>query len=118
MHLRFPFNVRCGTVTQATNDEWVLGLIEQVLFTTPGERVNRPQFGCGAQGLVFQPNSGGLASATQYLVTSELQRWLAGIAEIKSVVVSTDQAELSIDIEYVNLLTGASRQATLPRTAR
>jgi hypothetical protein len=117
MHLKFPFQVRRGTVEQASSDEWVLGLIEQVLFTMAGERVNRPQFGCGVELLVFQPNSPQLTSATQYLLVSELQRWLTGIVEIKSLAVRATGAMLAIDIDYVNLLTGAPGQATLPRAA-
>lgn len=116
MHVKFPFQVTSGTVALADDDEWVVGLIEQVLFTIPGERVNLPQFGCGVEQLVFQPNSAPLASAVQYMVKSELQRWLVGIADIKSIVAANDDDVLAITIEYVNLVTGATKQVTLPRS--
>lgn len=116
MHLSFPFQVTSGTVDVADDDEWVIGLIEQVLFTIPGERVNRPQLGCGVQQLVFQPSSAQLASAVQYMIKSELQRWLAGIADIKNITATAGGDQLQIVIEYVNLVTGQTRQATLPRS--
>jgi phage baseplate assembly protein W len=113
MHLYFPFQLHSGTVELASDDDWVVGLIEQVLFTSPGERVNRPQFGCGVERLVFQQNSAQLASAVQYLVQSELQRWLTGIAEIKGIEVDNQDNELEITVDYVNLVTGGSGRATL-----
>lgn len=117
MHLNFPFAIKYGSVEQADDQQWVLGLIEQVLFTAPGERVNRPQFGCGVQQLVFEPNSDSLAAASEYLITSELQRYLAGIAKVESVAVRAEAELLSIDIAYVNLLTNTAHQVTLPRAS-
>ncbi|WP_437972143.1 GPW/gp25 family protein [Sorangium sp. So ce260] len=116
MHVEFPFRVQSGTVDVANDEEWVVGLIEQVLFTMPGERVNLPTFGCGVEQLVFQQNSAQMATAVQYMVKSELQRWLSGIADIKSVVVTDNQDVLAVTIDYVNLVTGATSQVTLPRS--
>ena len=105
-----------GTLDTADDEQWVLQLIEQVLFTRPGERVNLPDFGCGVDQLAFQPNSPELASAVQYMVKSELQRWLVGLAEIGNVAASNDGDELSITIEYVNRVTGQNRRVTLSRS--
>ena len=57
-NLRYPyqFDARGHTAT-ADEDAWIRGLIEQVLFTAPGERVMRPDFGCGLAQLVFAPNT-------------------------------------------------------------
>ena len=60
-------------------------MIEQVLFTNPGERVNRPDFGCGLQRMVFMPNSQPLAAATQVLVKSALQKWLEKEIQVEKV---------------------------------
>jgi phage baseplate assembly protein W len=117
MHIEYPFKVESGTVEAADNDEWVVGLIEQVLFTIPGERVNRPPFGCGVQQLVFQQNSAQFAAAIQYMVKSELQRWLAGIADIRTISATNDDNVLYVTIEYVNLITGKTHQVTLPRSS-
>jgi uncharacterized protein len=116
MHLEFPFTMRSGTALTANDDEWVVGLIEQVLFTLPGERVNRPDLGCGVGRLVFERSSAQLASAVQYLVKSELQRWLAGIADIREVTASNSGDVLSVSIEYLNLVTRQTRRVTLPRS--
>lgn len=104
-----------GTLDTADDEQWVLELIEQVLFTRPGERVNLPDFGCGVEQLVFQPSSPELATAVQYLVKSELQRWLAGLADIGNIAASNEGERLSITIEYVNRVTGLSRRVTLPQ---
>src|SRR5262249_7129219 len=73
----FPFAID-GTVRTAISDEHdhLRDLIHQVLFTSPGERVNRPDFGCGLKNLVFMPNREPLAAATQLLVKGALQNWL------------------------------------------
>src|SRR4030095_7949177 len=63
----FSFDNR-GRTSDTTTDEHIRDLIEQVLFTSPGERENRPTFGCGLNQLVFAPNSPELAAATQFLV--------------------------------------------------
>jgi hypothetical protein len=115
MHVAFPFQVQGGTVTLVDSDAWVVGLIEQVLFTMPGERVDRPTFGCGVQQLVFQPDSPQLASAVQYLIKSELQRWLTGMIDISAIVVTNAGDQLQITISFVNLISGAPSQVTLPR---
>ena len=116
VHLEFPFCVSSGSVDVASDDRWVMGLIEQVLFTRPGERVNLPQLGCGVEQLVFQPSSPQVASAVQYMIKSELQRSLVGIAEIGNVVASGAGDALQITIEYINLSSGQARRLSLPRS--
>ena len=56
-------------------------MIEQVLFTMPGERVNRPDFGSGVMQLVFAPASDEMATAAEFLVRGNLQQWLGGFLE-------------------------------------
>lgn len=115
MHLRFPFAISAGRAASDDADRWIRGLIEQVLFTRPGERVNRPDFGCGVSRLVFAPGSAELAAASQYLVQSELQRWLAGLAEIRSVTAEVDEATLRVTVEYRPLTSDQLATVTLVR---
>jgi uncharacterized protein len=118
MHLPFPFSVTRGTVDSTDDDDWVVGLIEQVLFTIPGERVNRPAFGCGVETLVFQADSAQLTTAAQYLVQSELQRCLSGLAQITSLTTSSVPPVLLITIEYVNLVTSSPRRVSFEVKSR
>ena len=116
MHLAFPFCMSSGSVDVTNDDAWIVGLIEQLLFTRPGERVNLPQFGCGVEQLVFQPSSPQVASAVQYLIKSELQRCLSGIAEVGNVSTTNAGNELSITIEYVDTSSGQPGRVTLSRS--
>src|SRR5437773_12364448 len=82
-----------GRSAETAEDEHIRDLIYQVLFTNPGERVNRPDFGCGIGQLVFMPNSDALAAATQFLVQGALTRWLDPIIAVHRVeVVAADNA--------------------------
>ena len=82
------------------------GRIEQFLFTNPGERVNRPDFGSGLLQMVFAPNSPELAAALQFTVQSRLQLWLADLIEISSVQITTQESELKAVIQYTLRRTG------------
>ena len=73
----------------------------QVLFTAPGERVNRPDFGSGLLQLLFTPNSDELATATQFLVQGALQRWLGDLIVIEAVAVESDESLLRVTVRYV-----------------
>jgi phage baseplate assembly protein W len=95
----FRFDNR-GRTADTTSDDHVRDMIEQVLFTSPGERVNRPTFGCGLNQLVFSPNSPELAAATQFLVQGALQQWLGDLIVVDSVQVDSADATLSVTISY------------------
>ena len=76
-YVAFPYRTDGrGRTHEAAREAWLHGLIEQLLFTLPGERVNRPDFGCGLMQLVFAPNSAELAVTVQALVQASLQQWL------------------------------------------
>jgi uncharacterized protein len=100
-HVAFPlsFDAR-GRSAEVDEDTWIKQLIEQVLFTTPGERVNRPTFGCGLLQAVFAPNSSGLASTTQLAVQSSLQQWLGELISVEAVSVRHDDAVLDVTVQY------------------
>ena len=101
MHVEFPYQTHSSGRTATTHPgDYVRDLIEQVLFTVPGERVNRPEFGCGLAQLVFAGNSDELATATQALIQGALQQWLSEIIIVDGVEVRSDQASLNIAVNF------------------
>jgi Bacteriophage baseplate protein W len=97
----FPYHVdgRGRTATTGADDH-LRDLIEQVLFTAPGERVNRPTFGSGVMQLVFAPNSEELAATTQYLVQGALQQWLGDRIDVDQVAVQAVDSTLEVTVVY------------------
>jgi phage baseplate assembly protein W len=87
----------------------VLDMIEQVLFTTPGERVNRPDFGCGLLTLVFEPNSYELAATLQLSASGALQLWLGDVITVESLEATAEDNVLRVVVRYVILATGERR---------
>jgi Bacteriophage baseplate protein W len=103
-YVDFPFQFDGkGRTRTTTRDEHVRDLIRQVLFTSPGERVNRPEFGCGLLRLVFAPNSEALQAATQFQVQTALQRWLAEVITVNDVRVDARESELDVTVVYTRL---------------
>src|SRR5437867_13408457 len=96
------------TATTAENDH-IRDMILQVLFTNPGERVNRPDFGCGLKRLLFMPNSQPLAAATQMLVKSALQKWLENEIQVEHVEVDARDSQLIVKVTYSNRTDGERR---------
>ncbi len=102
MQIDYPlhFNLQ-GRTASTTLDEHIRDLIEQVLFTSPGERVNRPTFGSGVMQLVFAPNSDELAAATQFLVQGSLQQWLGDVIQLEAVNVRSQDGLLQVTVQYM-----------------
>jgi phage baseplate assembly protein W len=101
-NIAFPFRFDGGGRTaQTTDDDHIRDLIQQVLFTSPGERLNRPTFGTGLMQLIFAPNSNELATATQFLVQGALQQQLGDLIQIEDVRVESDDATLKVTVGYV-----------------
>ncbi|WP_447985006.1 GPW/gp25 family protein [Nitrospira sp. Nam74] len=102
MNIDFPFHVDNRKRTATTgDDDHVHDLIEQLIFTAPGERVNRPAFGGGLQQLVFAPNSQEMAAAVQFLVQGTLQQYLADLIQVASVQVDAVDSTLRVQVDYV-----------------
>jgi phage baseplate assembly protein W len=102
MPIDYPFHFDGrGRTAGTTGDDHIRDLIEQVLFTSPGERVNRPDFGSGLMQLVFAPNSQELATATQFLVQGALQKWLGDLILVEAVQVESEEATLRVSVRYV-----------------
>ena len=112
----FPYGVDArGRTASTSDDEHVRDLIEQVLFTAPGERVNRPTFGSGLLQLVFAPNSDALAAATQVAVQAALQEWLADRIAVQDVTVEAVDSTLTATVVYADRLTQQTQTATFTR---
>jgi hypothetical protein len=106
-YLDYPFAVTgSGRVATTEVDDHVRDMIFQVLFTSPGERVNRPDFGCGLLELLFEPNSDARAAATQLLVHGSLQRWLSDVVRIENVAIVNMDSSLQVDVVYTRLMDG------------
>jgi phage baseplate assembly protein W len=102
MNIDHPFHFDDRGRTAGTGyDDHIRDLIEQVLFTIPGERVNRPEFGSGLLQLVFVGNSDEIVTATQFLVQGALQRWLGDLILVEAVSVSNDDSTLEVVVQYV-----------------
>src|SRR6187549_2501632 len=116
MNIDFPIQLDSrGGVATTGDDDHVRDLIEQVLFTSPGERVNRPDFGSGLLQMVFAPNSPELAAALQFTLQAALDRWLGDVIEVRQLDVTSQDATLSVVIAYAVRSTGETRQATFTR---
>jgi Bacteriophage baseplate protein W len=111
----FQFDGR-GRTSQSDEDGYIRDLIEQVLLTAPGERVMRPTFGSGVRQLLFDAASPEVAAATQYLVQSSLQQWLADLITVEAVDVQAQAGTLLIDVQYLILRSQnrAVTQITVP----
>ena len=107
----FHFDGR-GRTAGTSPDDHIRDLIEQVLFTAPGERVNRPTFGSGLMQLVFAPSSGEVATATEYVVQGALQQWLSDLIHVEAVQVESVDATLRVTVQY-RLLRNQERKTAL-----
>jgi phage baseplate assembly protein W len=100
--VNFPYQVeRQGRTAVAGDEAHIRDLIEQLLFTLPGERVMRPTFGSGLAQLVFQPNSEEVATAVQFLVQGSLQQWLGELVTVEDVTVISVESTIDVQIQYV-----------------
>jgi phage baseplate assembly protein W len=117
MNIDYPFHFDSRGRTAATDDDdHVRDMIEQFLFTSPGERVNRPDFGSGLLGMVFEPNSPELAAALEHTIRAGLQRWLGDLIEAQTVQVTSEEATLRVLIQYIVRRTGERRTQTFERS--
>ncbi|HEX8237097.1 MAG TPA: GPW/gp25 family protein [Abditibacteriaceae bacterium] len=102
MQIDYPYHFDSrGRTASTQQDDHIRDLIEQVLFTAPGERVNRPDFGSGLMQLVFAPNSDELAAATQFLVQGALQQWLGDLIVVELVEVESHDSTLRVLVQYL-----------------
>jgi phage baseplate assembly protein W len=102
MNIDYPFYFdRRGQTAATDDDDHIRDMIEQFLLTSPGERVNRPDFGSGLLEMIFAPNSHELAAALQFTIQAGLQQWLGDLIEVKNLEVVSQNAELRVEVQYV-----------------
>jgi len=117
MNIDYPFHFDSrGRSATTDDDDHIRDMIEELLFTNPGERVNRPDFGSGLQQLIFGPNSPELAAALQFTLQATLQRWLGDLIELQALEVTSVDSTLSILVQYVVRRNNQRQVAQFTRT--
>jgi phage baseplate assembly protein W len=113
--IEFPYHLSAqgSTAVVATRDDHIAQMLEQLLFTRPGERVNRPDFGCGLLDLIFSPTSPEVAAALTITVSGAVQKWMGDLVQIQSVEVTSTAATLQVTLSYLVLATAAASTLTL-----
>lgn len=117
-HARFPYRIDgLGRTATVDDDAYIRQLIETVLFTQQGERVNRPTFGSGLMQMVFQPASDQLTTAVQFLVQGALQQSLGDLIVVDEVAVSSGDAKIEVRVRYLVRRTQQRQTAQFTREA-
>jgi phage baseplate assembly protein W len=117
MNIDFPFAFDAQGRTATTgNDDHIRDMIEELLFTAPGERVNNPDFGSGLLQMVFAPNSTELAAALQFTMQAAVQRYLGDLIDVQQLSVTARDATLSVTVRYAIRATQQSQTNTFVRT--
>ncbi len=116
MNIDFPFHFDGrGRSATANDNDHIREMIEQLVFTNSGERVNRPDFGSGLLQLVFAPNSPELAATVQFTLQAAIQRWLGDVIELRGLEVQTEDSTLTVDMKYAIRQTGQEQTASFSR---
>lgn len=117
--IRYPFAVDASAGRLAQEPQYaahVEQLIKQVLLTAPGERINRPDFGCGLRRMVFAPNSDASAQLLEVMVMQALERWLATVITVERVKLLARDETLEVQLAYVLKARGERRYLNLEVT--
>ena len=117
MNIDYPFHFdNRGRTAGTADDDHIRDMIEQLIFTNPGERVNRPDFGSGVLQLVFAPNSPELAATLQFTMQAALQQCLGDVMEVGALEVVSDDAQLRITLQYTVRRTNQTQIAQFTRS--
>lgn len=112
-----PYRIApAGTMATADRERQIRDMIEQVLFTRRGERVNRPEFGAGLHEMIFSENAPEIAAAVQHMVQAALQQWLAEVIEVRGVRAAAVESQLRVTVVYALLGEGEERRAVVEGT--
>ncbi|RXH56515.1 GPW/gp25 family protein [Granulicella sibirica] len=118
MNIAYPYQIDGrGRTASTDDDDHIRDMIEQLLFTNPGERLNRPDFGSGLLQVVFSPNSRELASALQFTTQAAVQQFLGDLIDVQSLTITADDATLNVMLSYIVKSTGDSRTETFVRSS-
>lgn len=102
--IRYPVSIDAGLGRLTQEPDYALHveqLMRQVLLTNPGERINRPDFGCGLRRMVFAPNNEAAATLLQVTVQQALDKWLPTVVKTEKVVVRAENEKMLVTIRYV-----------------
>jgi phage baseplate assembly protein W len=114
VNAEFPYQLdSSGRTATAAYDDHVSQMLEQLLFTRPGERVNSPDLGCGVGDDLFGPNSPELAAALNVTIAASIQRWLGDVISIGTLDVASENSTLSVTLIYTVLATGQASSTTV-----
>jgi len=117
--LRYPFSidrVRGEVAQERSYEAHVEQLIRQVLLTAPGERIDRPDFGCGVKRLVFAPGGDVATTLAQTVIYQALTKWLSSVISVHEVTVRAEEARLDIRVGYAIRARGERRYLNLEVT--
>jgi phage baseplate assembly protein W len=118
MNIAFPFHIDAsGRTATASDADHVRDMILLLLFTQPGERVMRPDFGTGLLQFVHAANSPEIASALKVTLQAALTKFLGDVIEIGALDVDSVDAELTVTLSYIVRATGEARTDTFVRGA-
>ena len=118
MNIDYPFSIdERGRTAETSDAAHLRDMLEQLLFTNAGERVNRPEFGSGLLQLVFAPNSPELAATLQFTTQAAIQQWLGDVIDLRALEVTSEDAVLRIAITYAARATGEVRNETFERVS-
>lgn len=101
-HLAFPFHIAPNGRTAAPRslEAHISQELQQLILTNPGERVNLPEFGGGARGLIFEEISDVTAGLTKARITQAITRWLGHRVTLEELLVETHNEIIEIEIKY------------------
>jgi uncharacterized protein len=117
MNIGYPFNFQSRGRTATVGEErHILNMIEELIFTSPGERVNRPTFGSGMLERVFEPNSLEQAAVLQVAMQAAVQKELGDLVQVQTLEVASEEETLRVTLNYTIRRTGEPRTETLVRS--
>lgn len=116
MNINFPFKFDGRGQTASCNEsDHIRQMLEQLIFTSPGERVNRPTFGSGVLQLIFAPNSPEVAATLQFTMQAAVQQWLGDVIQLQNLEVTSTDSTLTVDLSYSIRRTNEEQSLTLTR---
>jgi uncharacterized protein len=115
--MSFPLRVtELGAVALSTRREVVREQLEQLLLTVPGERVNRPDFGCGIQRLIFDGTDPLALATAEYIISTSVRRYMRELVTLDAVRVTVEDSTVLVDILYTLVGTGEESAVTITQT--
>lgn len=113
--MAFPFTPRYGRTLTRNEHGHVRDMLELVLFTAPGERVNRPDFGCGLNRLLFAGAAPELTSTLDMIVRGAVQRWMGDVLAIHDLSVAVSDSTVTLNLTYILRASGQGGAARFER---